>query len=354
MVTSARVVTPGQTGVNPVGTDIPILDGDVVMDGTADVRSTLDLTTDGGLWPTRASSLLTPYGNEIHVRRGVKFGNGTVEWVSLGYFRIDTPEQRQAPTGTIRVSAQDRMAGITEARMLAPVQFPIGTTLGAIFTRLVTEVYPWATIQWDDGTNLATLGRALICEEDRYQFLADLVTAAAKTWYWDHRGVLVIKTPAASGAPVWDVTHGEGGVLVELSRRLTRRGVYNGVVATGEAADTRVPARAVAVDANPSSPTYWYGSFGKVPRFFASPLLGTNAAAQAAANTLLRQYLGLPYNVDFDAVPNPALEPGDPVNITYPGRAETHVLDRLTVPLTASGALSASTREQTLIVIGGT
>jgi hypothetical protein len=48
------------------------------------------------------------------------------------------------------------------------------------------------------------------------------------------------------------------------------------------------------------------------------------------------------------------LEPLDPVLVRYSNRdaAETHVIEQLTVPLVASAAMTATTREQTLIAIG--
>ena len=138
-----------------------------------------------------------------------------------------------------------------------------------------------------------------------------------------------------------------------MSRRLTREGVYNGVVATGEGLDRETPVRAVVVDTDKTSPTYWYGPFGKVPRFFSSPLITTSGQAALAAATMLTKQLGLPYAVDLSLVPNPALEPYDPITVRYPGRSEVHVLDRLTIPLTADGPLTASTREQTNVLIGG-
>ncbi|SCL21502.1 DUF5047 domain-containing protein [Micromonospora inyonensis] len=352
MVVQARVVAPGSTGVNPDGTDIPILDGDVQMDGSAQVRSTLDLTTEGSLWPTRASSLLAPYGNELFVRRGVRYGNGVTEWVSLGYYRIYTPEQDDAPRGPIRVMGRDRMSGIVDGRMVAPVQFPATTTYGQVMSTLVTDIYPWVTIEWDDSTADQQIGRQIIADDDRYQVLHDLVTSVGKSWWWDHRGVLVIRTPVSSAQPVWEVNHGEGGVLVKIGRRLTREGVYNGVIAVGEGADTSTPARAVVVDNNPASPTWWDGPFGRVPRRYSSPLITSQGQADIAAASLLTAQLGLPYAVDFTAVPNPALEPGDPIRVRYPGRSEIHVIDRLTVPLAPGEAMPASTRQQTTILLG--
>ena len=350
-VAQAYVVQAGQTGTSPEGTEIPILEGDVELDAKAAIRSTLDLSTTGDLWPTAASDLLAPYGNEVFVRRGIAFGGGAVEWVSLGYFRINAPEQDDAPSGPITISAQDRMAGIIEARLLAPVQYGTTATYGEIMEDLVLEVYPWATIDWDDATDGDATGRTLIAEEDRHKFLDELVTSRGKIWYWDHRGVLVIKDPPDPGSPVFEVNAGRNGVLVSLSRALTREGVYNAVVASGEAADTEAPPRAVVVDANPESPTFWDGDFGKVPRFYGSPFITTEAQALAAAESLLRQAIGLPYSVDFTMVPNVALEPHDPVRVGFPGRNETHVLEKLTVPLAVEQPMKSATREQTLIVI---
>jgi hypothetical protein len=349
----AFVVAPGQTGVEPTGTELTVLGGDVQMDAKAAIRATLDITVDGtGAFPTAASDPLAPYGNEVFVRRGIAFGGGAVEWVSLGYFRITSVEQDDAPDGPIRIAGHDRMAGITEARLLAPIQFAATDTYGEVVEQLVEEVYPWATIEWDDATDTDPLARTVIAEEDRHAFLDDLVTARGKQWYWDHRGILVIRDVPDPGATVWDVDAGTNGVLIALSRELSREGVYNAVVATGEAVDTTDPARAVAVDDNPDSPTYWEGDFGKVPRFYSSPFITNNTQAATAAEAILRQNLGLPYSVDFTQVPNPALEPWDPIAVTFARRTETHVLERLTVPLAAEQPMTGTTREQTLIVIG--
>lgn len=353
MVARATVCSTFQSTTTPTGTHIPILDGDVQIDGTADIRSTLDLSTDGtAMWPTAASSLLAPYGNEIYIERGIDYG--TVEYVGLGYFRIQTPEQDEPPSGPIRLSGRDRMAGIVDARLITPVQFSTGATLGYVMSTLVTQVYPSAVIEWDDATNTAILGRALICEEDRFAFLNDLVKSRSKIWYWDHRGVLVIKTAPNPAKPVFEVSAGAGGVLLKLSRHLTREGVYNAVIASGEATDTFIPVRSVAYDNNPNSPTYYAGRFGPVPRFFSSPLLTTPAQAAAAAEAMLRRGLGLPYSADLTTVPNPALEPWDPITVRISGRdrPEIHILERLNVPLTSDGALTASTREQTTVLVG--
>lgn len=353
MLATATVCTTFQTGVSPTGTAIPILGGDAQIDGTADIRSTLDLETDGtAMWPTAAASLLAPYGNEIYVRRGLL--HSAAEYVGLGYFRIDGPEQDNPPNGPIRLSGRDRMAGIIDAQLLAPQQFGTTASLGFIMSTLVGQVYPTAVIEWDDATSAAVLTRPLICEQDRFQFLDDLVRSRGKIWYWDYRGVLVIKSAPNPAVPVWEVSAGAGGVLLSVSRHLTREGVYNAVVAQGEAFDSFPPVRGVAYDNNPLSPTYYGGRFGPVPKFFSSPSLFSPGQAAAAAEAELRRNLGLPYSMDLSCVPNPALEPWDPVavRIAASQRREIHILERITVPLTASDAMTASTREQTTVLVG--
>lgn len=355
MAARATVLTSFQTGTQPVGTVIPIIDGQVTIDGTADIRSTLDLTTDGtGMWPNAVADLLAPYGNEVFAERGIQYGNGTIEYCSLGYFRIESPAQDDPPNGPIRLTGKDRMAGLIDGRLLTPTQFQSTDTYGAVVTALVTEVYPSATIQWDDTTDSEAIGRGLIAEEDRFAFLDDLVRSVGKIWYWDYRGVLLITDPPDPTSAVFTVDAGENGVLISASRQLTRERVYNAVVAQGEGADTNTPVRGVAIDLSPTSPTYFYGPFGPVPRYYSSPFITTTTQAQMAAASLLRQNLGLPYSVDFNTIANPALEPYDPVLVRFASSsgAELHVLESVTVPLTEDKSLSSSTREQTTVLIG--
>ncbi len=350
----ATVLSTFQTGTQPTGTVVDVLSGAVTLDSTAAVRGTLDMEVDGtGRWPNAAGDLYPPYGNEVFVERGITFGNGTVEYCSLGYFRFQTPAQDEPPDGPIRISAKDRMQGIIDARLLMPVQFVASQTYGDVVEQLVTAVYPDATIEWDDATDAMPIGRTVLAEDKRYEPIDDLVKSVGKVWYWDYRGVLVITAPPDPSAPVWEVNAGAGGVLVSAKRQLTREGVYNAVVATGESADDTAPARGVALDNDPSSPTYYYGRFGPVPQFYSSPLLLSDAQAVAAAETLLRKKLGLPYSVDFSSIPNPALEPLDPVRIRYTngGPPETHIIERLTIPLSERDPLSATTREQTTILV---
>lgn len=359
MVSRVKVCTTFQTGTTPIGTEISIGGGDVKSVAGGVIRSMLNLTT-SERWPVNQDDLITPYGNELYVERGIDFGNGQKEWVGLGYFRLDTPEQADVPDGPIVITAPDRMQGIIDAKFLAPRQFLSGISRGSLVTTLITEVYPLAVISWDDAAvRDAPVGRSIIVEQDRAQCLMDLVTSLGKVGYWRYDGVFRIETPPSITGPAsWKVNAGEDGVLVHMSRGLTRIGANNAWVCTGEAGDTTPPARGVAIDNNPLSPTYFYGKFGPVPAFFSSPFITTNALAAAAAQGLLKKSLGLPYQIKLSNIVNPALEPYDVLEVEYPdtGRnrslqSEVHVIDDVTIPLVLDAAQDISTREQLVQLI---
>lgn len=355
----ARLLLTFQSGDEPIGDQLEIVDGHVEMDAEAEIQRTLQLTVSGrdpdswqSVWPRHSTDPMVPYGDEIFVRRGVDLGNETL-WFPLGFFRIQTLEQDDAPYGPIRIIGLDRMAGIIDSDPLEPREFAATRTVASVFSELVGEIYPDAVIVFDDDSGAATLGRKVVMEDSRYEPLVELATGLGKIMFWDGFGFLQVTTAPDESVPLWEVRAGFQGVLIKASRRITRENVYNGFVFTGEGAgnDTH-PARGVAVDAGPTSPTRWGGRFGKVPGFFSSPTITTDGQAQEAAREKLRLSIGAPYGVDFGAVVNPSLRPYDPVRVTQlDGNREIHVMQRIRIPLSAEDAMSGSTKEKTLVVI---
>ncbi len=356
----ATLCTTFQSGTTPAGDRLDIIGGNVKLSATDDIYGTLSLTT-AGEWPRVSDLGFAPYGNEIYVERGVEYGVGQRELVGLGYYRIDTLEQETAPDGPLEISGSDRSAGIADARFLMPRQFGAGLTRGTLVAALITEVYPAAVIDWDDTVlRDGLVGRTVITEDDRAGTLRDFIKSLGKVGYWDYRGHYVIKTPpSVTGGAAWTVDAGRNGVLVQMKRGLTREAVYNAVVATGEAADTSAPVVGIAYNLDPASPTYYFGAFGPVPKFYSSPFITTVAQARNAAAAELRQQLGIPYQVELSSIPNSALEPWDVIDATYPKRprvqsywTERHIVDELTIPLDTKSALEISTRQQQTELIG--
>lgn len=351
-----RVVATGQNGVDPSGAVILTLDGvtgKVVMDATADTRSTMDLAVPGKYWPTDATSALAPYGvGEVFIEKGVVYGDGGTEWVALGYFRIDTPAQQDL-LGTVELAGPDRMQGIIDGKIPFPMVFPAGMHITAVIEALVGDIYPWAGYDFDPAIVGAVLATQQVTTDDRYGFLKNLVTAYGCIAYWDYRGLLVVKPPPDPTDPVITIAGGHGGVLSTLSRSLTRQGVTNGVVVSGEQlTDSTQPVTVLVTDDDPNSPTRWGGPFGKVPQFFSSSALTTPGQCMAAGQSILARSTGLPYSLDFGQVPNPALEVDDPALIAYPGHREGHVISQLAVPLEAKTLQTGQTRQLVTGVFG--
>ena len=348
----ARVLTTFQTGDDPDGTAMLLIDGEVEFDATAEIRAQGSVALVGE-WPRARNLSLGPYGSEIFLSRGVDTGENGILWAPLGYFRITDTSQADAAKGPIQLDLEDRMATIIDSRFLAPRQWLQGAEVGAIITEVVTEIYPDAVIVWDDDSYLSQLGRSLIVEESRYEVLQTFADGLGKIFYWDELGRLVFLTAPDDTTPIWDVKAGAGGVMIEANRSLSRDGVYNAVVVTGEGADQIMPVRAVAYDAQASSPTFFGGPFGRVPRFYSSPFITTQEQAITAAENILRRSLGAPYDVGLSAVPNPALRPYDVLRVVFnDGNREMHIVERVRIPLDVSSPIAISTRQSTIVHVG--
>ncbi|THV26013.1 DUF5047 domain-containing protein [Glycomyces paridis] len=351
----ARLVTPGQTGDDPEGETIDLLGGDVQYDATADIYANASVSL-AGEWPRRATDPLAPYGaRELFLRRGIATGDGDV-WVSLGYFRLNsTGEDDVTASGQVPIAltCPDRMAAIIDDRFMAPRQLAAGRTVGAVIRDLVTETMPSAVVDFDDEFEFATLARSVIGQESRLELLRDICKAGAKVMHFGGDGRLKVRSLPGVEAPLWDIAAGEHGVLIKASRKLTRERVYNVIVVRSSGADMNAPVQAIVADMDPTSPTYVNGPFGRVPRFYTSPLLTTAAQCHDAGVALLSQSLGMPYNASLTAICNPAIRPWDTARVTYPtGDREVHIMQSVTVPLDAATALTGATREQTRTLIG--
>lgn len=341
-----------QTGDDPTGTDLKLIDGEIELDATADVRGAGSVTV-AEPWPRVRNRALSIFGAEVFVARGVDGGASGTLWAPLGYYRISEVEQSDAARSPLSLTLEDRMATIIDSRFMAPRQWLTGTTVGSIVDEIVLEIYPDAEIVYDDDSYLSELGRSLIAEESRYEILTTLADGLGKVVYWDGEGKLRFETIPDEDTPIWTVSAGYKGVMVESKRSLSRDGVYNALVVLGEGADDINPVRAVAFDAQESSPTFFGGPFGQVPRFYSSPFITTQFQAENAAVNLLRQSLGAPFDVGLSAVPNPALKPYDVIRVIYnDGTRELHIVEKVSIPLTNDGSLDVSTRQSTIVHVG--
>lgn len=343
-------------GGQPVA--LPIEDGAVTIDRTAEHRRHLDLTVApkfpsdhplAGLdvYPNETTDPVNVYGTEIVVKRGVRFASNAVEMPQLGIFRIEDAS-RDTPGGGVTITGWDRSRQVLDARFLKPRKFASQLAV-TLIQLLITEVFPTAT--FEVLTSDATTIPKHVVDRDRWAEVLRVAQVIGCEVFATEQGTWRIQDVPnpATATPVWTVDAGVEGVLVSVGDTVTREGAPNIVVAIGESVSGNtapvVSASPHGYDTNPLSPTYYLGGYGQVPRFYSSPHIRTQAQADKVADSQLADHLGVSRTINFNAVPNPALDAGDAINITRPGEtAELHLIDALTIPLSPGGVMSGESR----------
>lgn len=325
--------------------------GKVDLDSSAAIRGRCDFTViDDGLRdliPVTASDMLAPYGNEARLARGIRFPDGTAEAVSLGVFRMRqvNPEDT-GDSATIQITGLDRWSRITDARFESMWVIPAGTNAVEAIRQTVLDCYPDCPM--DLGSTTITIPQK-IGERggDRGVFIQDIAMSLGSELYFDGTGTLVRRPMAlATDNSRWTITEGEGGALLKAGRAWDVERLYNKVISSGEPQDGSAPVCASAWDSNPLSPTYYYGKFGKRPRFYVSQMIATEQQAALASAGILAKSLGASQQITFDQMVDPTMEPGKVVRIMRDrlGLDEKHVLDTLTIPLAATDSMPGRTR----------
>lgn len=329
----------------PQGDPFParLLSWSVTADRTAQVRRTCAVT----LAPETPRGLtgVTVQGGYLQLDVGLDYLDGTAELIPQGFFRLDA-EDAERPGGGIALQGYGREKVVADDAFLRPrteanssgldliEQLLLESVPGAVVVRRTTRDAPISRTTW---------------EKDRWSAIdgddASIARALGVEVWADGRGRFVIgPVPALSDPPVWTVDSGTRGVLVTARTSTSTAGVYNTVVAVGDASNGVRPVGPVIVqDLVAASPTRATGPFGRRVRHYSSPLLRTTGQADAAARSLLANSLGLTEGLAFTAVPNPALEPGDVVLLTPQDEAPSlHIIDKIS--LSSSGVMSCDTR----------
>lgn len=350
-------------GVDPTDVDVPprvsIIDGDVKLTRTGEIRGTAALTVPGDLW-----ELLQPWGVTLFIERGIDFGDGTQEYVPLGYHRIEDVDQANAPRGPIALDCQDRSAQVAQNRTLKLYQIPEGLTHRTVFAWLVNGdqgggqstngygayYYHAIPITWDADTydpDAATVtGQPVIEDGDVWKFMRELVDARGCALRFDEAGELRIESIVpVSMEPVFDVRPGRGGNLIRANRSVSRTDLHNIVVAYGS--DPEAPTgRWFGFYSPVNDPVrYALSHFGPKPRYFSSPLLRTSTEADAAAESLVQRTARRQLALTLEIVPNPALRPNDVISVDLgDGEApELRIVDEVTIPLAGNAPMSVTT-----------
>jgi hypothetical protein len=272
------------------------ISGSMTQDARRTGRWDARLTFSGtSMLPTRPSDILTPFGTRVEAEMGLELLDGSVATVPYGTYEI----------GTMINSVVTNRTGINPGVSL------VGASLGAARTfGLDSGTAPWSEV-------------------------LDVLNGFSRTAWYDRVGHIQVGTitPDPAGAYPLDL-------LTSISADYDTR-PPNVIVARGEAQDGTPPVQAVALDSDPSSPTYagagpGTSPYGRVTEYFSSPLILSVAQAQSAADALLAQNIGAAATYTLVRPYDPTITAGDVVAVG----GTILIVDAVTVDLTGDTSLA--------------
>ncbi|QOI67663.1 minor tail protein [Arthrobacter phage Orcanus] len=220
----------------------------------------------------------------------------------------------------IPLTAEDLTVRLALDEFLAPEQ-PVGATPTALgeIVRIVGE-----TVPLDIAADVVDVGVPvdLTYEGPKIDAVMDLAGRAGAAVRMGGNGELQVYVK--SKTPVWEVAGGDDGALINIDRQQKAdllanvgivRGERKGKDETGK--EITVPLLGVAQVLD--GPLRVGGPHGRIPRRLDSSLLNTQAQVDAAAGSLITNYLeSLTVDLEVTCLPNPALQIGDWVTVTQP------------------------------------
>lgn len=339
-----------------VASDLRVVDGDISITRSADVRRTCAVTVVGvprGLIPTsRTRTALDIYGNELVIRAGIRFPDGTADLLPQGVFPLTSSRLVDTADGVaVALSGEDRAGRISKAKLLAPWATAAGTYIVDAITALAEDRLPGVTVVNLTSTPYDLPATHLIEEQgDPWaDGIAAWAAAGGAEVFFDRTGRLIVRdVPDPTSQPVdWEMFEGAGSPITSLTREYgDSLGGANAVVVTGETTSGADPVRAIAYDLDPASPTYYYGGYDSRPVWITSPLVDTEAQAQAMADAAGRELFGATEQITITCVPNHAVDEADLIHARRErsGFDDVIVADSVRLPLGPDGDMAITGR----------
>lgn len=335
-------------------TTLDIDTGSVSIDAKSAVRRTCEIhlmtdRTNNNLVPDTDFDALSPFGNELRVYRGIQYSDGTEEYVPLGVFVITEIDINDTNEGVdINVRGEDRSILITRNKWLEPYQMVDGTLEDSL-TALLTDRFDDIVTNFP-ATNVTVNQVILGAEEsnDPWKDAVELAELVGFDLYFDVNGVATLKQfPTLDGSVVVATfVEAENQTLTSLTRTISSKETYNGVIYVVEGSNVDTPIRIEAWDEDTTSPTYRYGPFGEAPTFIKTNVITSEADAIKAATLLLNTYIGAQEAINWSALVDPTLDVNDVIYIKSSGAKVDRlvIIDSLTIPLAPQDELSGVAR----------
>lgn len=312
--------------------------------------------TDQNLTPIDANDLLSPLnGYEIKLWRGVEYVDGSTELVPLGVFGYTSVTLEDAGAGLLVTlgGLTDRSERIARARYVTRQFIANGTSVESAITSIVQSAWPQVPINTlpETGKTLPAVAYGVEGDGDPWSDAVGIADDKGYRLYFDQDGRLTMSQQILDVPSTGIVNYGTTDLMVTtLAKTWDTADTYNGVIAVGEGSGLLIIPRGVVWDDDPTSPTYYLGSFGRRPRVYSSPLLLSDADAIEAARVQLNKSVGLGEQLRWSQIVDPSLDVDDAVGIvnTDMGVGAVYLLSRITIPLSPMETMSADARVRRL------
>lgn len=254
---------------------------------------------------------------QLRIYRGLT-STGADDRMQLGVFRVDDLDY--SGLGEMRIKCSGMESYVLNARFLQPrvPQFAV-SAIGQI-KQLIQEALPSARVKIM-ATRDASLRTRVPWSRERWDAIDALSRFAEVETYSDYTGDFIVanEPDLINGVPVYRISEGAAGVMLDRSETNTRDQVYNAVSVSGTSSDPSVPPFwGWAYDDDPNSPTYYWadplgsaGGYGQVPRFYTSGFFTNSEQCTRTAQRFLGDALAENVKLQFDSVPLEFLEVGD-------------------------------------------
>lgn len=328
--------------------------GTVTPDRTAEVRYSASVEL---LDVPRGRDGITALATEIRLFQGLGVPRRGMEWIPAGRYVIDRMRRTRLGASLDLLGREDavRSAALPTARTVGP------DTAQACAAGLLGEALPGAPVAWRPGVKSETVLPAVVVDEDRWAALSGgtdtsgtatgIAASLGAELFADATGVMVFApVPTLDDPVVWRIPRTL--VTAEPAVEETAEGLVNLWAVTGDSGSGAAPVGPVfAWDDEPSSLTYAGPDPVEDPLApqrlglarvrvrtgrYISPLITTTDQARDVARARLADSLGIQSSLSFTSVCNPAMEPGDVVEVEVTaGVWERHLID--SCPYTLGG-----------------
>jgi hypothetical protein len=333
---------------------LDIAQGDVEVSVQSAVRRSCSVSLvtsrqSDNLVPDTDFDYLTPFGNEIRLFRGVEFADGTREYVPLGVFVMTDVNVEDTNAGVfIQVRGQDRSIIVSRNKWTEPYQMLTGTLESSIQALLQDR---FTDVSVNFPTTNVTVQQVVLGAErsnDPWKDAVEICELGGYDLFFDVDGIATMRQfPSLDGSPVVSTfQEGSDTIVTSLTRDISTRDTYNGIIYTIEGSNITTPIRVEIWDEDPASPTYRYGVFGEAPTFITTSILATQTEAVNAATVLLNKFIGAQEKVAFASLVDPTLDANDVVYIKTDGAKVDRlvIIDEIRVPLSPEGQMQTTTR----------